>query len=257
MKAALGLLGGVSLVVLLAGCGKKGPLIYPDLLVPEAPQSVQLEQVAGQLQLSFVLPAKDKAGRRLREQPFQIQVQRRVLAAGERGSCSSCPQDYYPLLRIDPAYPDPAQRAGDRILFVDREVQQGAQYQYRLQAIGKAGESGAVAESVRAVVCSTPPAPQLQAAAMHGGFVLLTIVAALPEDNELVGYAVYRTAGLEPMPTQPMVVSRAARFEDLAVQPGVTYRYAVRQVVRRADDLLSQSDLSTEIAITAAAEGSP
>jgi len=58
---------GVSLllstvVFLSAGCGKKGPLIYPDMLIAQAPKNITLEQTGSALRISFDMPEKDQSG---------------------------------------------------------------------------------------------------------------------------------------------------------------------------------------------------
>lgn len=249
MQPAFKSCAGISLagVLILTGCGKTGPLVYPDLLVPEAPQSVQLEQRGGGLQLSFNLPSKDRRGRGLKE-PFVMQVQRRELNPDEQGECGSCPQDYRPAQRIDPEFPGPALKFGNRLVLLDADVRHGKRYQYRLVAVSKDGEAGTAAETVRAMVCTAPPAPTMSAKTMHGGIVALDVRGEVPDNAELVGYAIYRAASDEPMPFLPLATTPAlSHYEDQTVQRGITYRYAARLVVRRWDDLLISSDLSAVV----------
>lgn len=250
MRSALQLPVALAVVALLAvgGCGKKGPLVYPDLLVPEAPQAVQLEQRGNGLQLSFNLPAKDRRGRSL-QQPFVIEVQRRELNTDEQGACGECPKDYQAALRIDPAFPDPAQKFGSRMVLQDADVRHGKRYQYRLTAVGADGEAGAAAETVRVMVCSAPPAPAVTVKTLHGGVILLEMRGELPDNAELVGYAIYRAAGEEALPFQPTAtVLGTSQYHDQTAQPGIRYRYAVRMLVKRWDEVLVSSDLSAAVA---------
>lgn len=243
---------GLSLATVfgLAGCGKKGPLIYPDLLVPEAPQTVQVEQHGSSLQLAFDLPSKDRSGRALKE-PFVIQVQRRELNPDERGDCGSCPKDYQPSVRIDPEFPDPAIKFGKRIVLLDAEVRQGKRYQYRMAAVRQDGELGVPVESWKALVCDVPSAPTITAKRMHGGTIALELRGEVPDNAELVGYAIYRAAGDEPLPFLPLVTTAGtAQFEDQTVQQGTLYRYAARMVLRRWDELLVSSELSSVTTIS-------
>lgn len=249
MQPALRLPVGLAVASLLtlSGCGKKGPLVYPDLLVPEAPQAVQLEQRGTSLLLSFNMPAKDRRGRSL-QQPIVMQVQRRELNPDERGECGECPKDYQPALRIDPEFPAPAQKYGNRIVLQDADVRHGKRYQYRLVAVGGDGEAGVAAETMRAMVCSAPSAPRVDAKTLHGGVIVLEMQGELPDNAELVGYAIYRAAGDEPLPFQPLTITPGtASYHDRDAQPGVRYRYAVRMVLKRWDDLLISSDLSATV----------
>lgn len=249
MQPALRLPVGLAVAGLLAlsGCGKKGPLVYPDLLVPEAPQAVQLEQRGGSLQLSFNLPGRDLRGRGL-QSSFIIEVQRRELKPDEVGECGSCPRDYQPPLRIDPEFPDPARKFGKRLVLLDSDVQQGKHYQYRMKAVGVDGEAGAAAETVQVQVCSAPPAPLVNAAIQHGGVILLEMQGEVPVNAELVGYAIYRAAADEELPFQPLAtILGTNRYLDQNVQPGTRYRYVVRMLVRRWDELLLSSEPSAVV----------
>lgn len=251
MQTAIGMryLGLVLLgTITISGCGKRGPLVYPDMLVPEAPQSVQLEQQGSSLQLSFNLPARDRRGRGLKE-PFVVQVQRRELQPDEQAACGSCAKDYHTARLIDPAFPAPAMKFGNRMVLLDSEVSQGKRYQYRIAAISTDGaESGALAETATARVCSVPLPPVITAQAVHGGMIVLQLQGELPENAELVGFAIYRASGDEALPPLPLVTTLGAtRYEDQTVQQGVSYRYAARTVVRRGDDLLMSSELSAVV----------
>jgi predicted small lipoprotein YifL len=252
MDAVMTFRVGLTAIGLLAmtGCGKKGPLVYPDQLVPEAPQSVQLDQRGNSLQLSFNLPAKDRRGRSL-QQPFVMQVQRRELAPDERGECGDCPKDYQPAMRIDPEFPAPALKFGNRLVLLDADVRHGKRYQYRLVAVGKDGEAGVPAETVRAMVCTAPSAPTITATTAHGGIIVLDLQSALPDNAELVGYAIYRASGDEALPFLPLATTLGtSRYEDQSVQRGVSYRYAARMVIRRWDEQLVFSELSAVLTTT-------
>ena len=56
-----------SAAMLMTGCGKKGPLIYPDMLIAQPPQQLKVEQSGAVLRLSFNLPDKDRSGRKLED----------------------------------------------------------------------------------------------------------------------------------------------------------------------------------------------
>jgi len=249
MQSALRLPVGLAVAGMLAlsGCGKKGPLVYPGLLVPEAPQAVQLEQRGSSLQLSFNLPGRDLRGRGL-QSPFIIEVRRRELKPDEVGECGICPRDYQPPLRIDPEFPDPARKYGKRLVLLDSDVQQGKRYQYRMVAVGVDGEAGAAAETVRALVCAAPPTPSVNATIQHGGVIVLEMQGEVPDNAELVGYAIYRATGDEELPFQPLATTLGTnRYLDQNVQPGSRYRYVVRMLVRRWDELLLSSEPSAVV----------
>lgn len=252
MVSAVHLRTGLALIGLLAvaGCGKKGPLIYPDLLVTEAPQAVQLEQRGTSLELSFNLPSKDRRGHGLTE-PFVVQVQRRELNPDEPGQCGERPKDYQPAAQIDPEFPDPAMKFGNRIVLLDNDVRHGKRYQYRLVAVSHDGEHGVPAETVRAMVCTVPPAPVITAKTVQGGIIRLDLHGEVPDNAELVGYAIYRAEAGAALPFLPLATTHGtAYYEDQSVQRGIAYHYAARMVLRRWDDLVVTSELSPVITTT-------
>jgi predicted small lipoprotein YifL len=58
----------ISIVLLSAsGCGKKGPLLYPDMLVPAAVSALTASQSGTNVKIAFELPGKDLAGRPIRD----------------------------------------------------------------------------------------------------------------------------------------------------------------------------------------------
>lgn len=235
---------------LLPGCGKKGPLVYPDLLVPEAPKSVEVQQSENLLLLSFGLPAKDMSGRKLKES-VKIRIQRRELGLSEQGECGTCPTDYLSFSIVDPEFPGSAVRSGERISLFDPDVRIGKRYQYRLVAVDRDGAIGAAAESVRTAVAVPPPAPELQARSLHGGYVLLEIRSELPPDMKLEGYNIYRASGDEPFAFQPIATLKTGdRYEDNSVQRGVRYRYAARVIARRGDKVISSSAMSRQVELS-------
>ena len=237
--------------VLLAACGRKGPLIYPDLLVPEAPQQVQVQQLGDRLQLSFALPAKDRAGRALRE-PVIIQVQRRELNPDEPGLCGSSPADYLSLLKVDPAFPAPAIMQGGQVTLLDAGVHSGKRYQYRLVAVDRDGAIGEPAESLQVLVVPAVAAPVVTATPVFGGMIRLTITGPIPSGSVFLGYLLYRTTGAGPLPPMPLVIGHGVTpYLDQTVQRGIEYRYGARLFMRRKDGVVMLSRCSRPVAVRA------
>lgn len=224
---------GLAAVVSLAGCGKKGPLIYPDMLLPGPPQAVSLEQSGPFLRLSFDLPTKDRTGKVLKEELESIVVLRKVL---DERSCSSCLDAYQQMLRVDPKYPAPATRQGDRISWIDQDTRpNGQRYQYRIKIVQKGGEAGSVVDTIATALHTPPAAPVIQARSVFGGMVQIEFSATVPEGMALVGYQLYRSGGPENSSLQPLGgLLRDRRYTDQSVQIGSTYRYAARLVIRPA-----------------------
>lgn len=222
---------GLAAVMSLAACGKKGPLIYPDMLLPGPPQAVVLDQSGPFLRLSFDLPTKDRTGKPLKEELESIVVLRKVL---DRQSCDSCLDEYRQMLRVDPKHPEPAVRQGDRIVWVDRDTRpDGRRYQYRIKIVQKGGEAGSVVNTIATALHASPQAPGIQAKPIYGGMVQIEISATLPDGMALVGYQLYRSGGPDSSGLQPLGgLLRERRYTDQTVQIGSVYRYAARLVVR-------------------------
>lgn len=238
----------VSVLVLMSGCGKKGPLLYPDMLVAQPPQQLKVEQSGSRLRLTFDLPEKDLSGRKL-EDLEAVLVGRRVY---QELDCISCQDQYQNLQKIDPVLPAPAQRHGNRIVLIDADVRAGERYQYRLQTVQKGGITGNATVTAVTALLSPPAAPGLKASVAFGGFVVLDITGMLSQGTSLVGYTVYRAEGDGVLVPITSLASDVTHYEDQSIQRNHTYRYAVSTVVKRSDGVVAESELSAPVTLTVA-----
>ena len=248
MQAKRVVLVAASAAMLMTGCGKKGPLIYPDMLIAQPPQQLKVEQSGAALRLSFNLPDKDRSGRKL-EDLEAILLGRRVY---QENDCVSCQDQYQVLQKIDPAFPAPAQqRQGNRIIVTDTDVRHGERYQYRLQTVQKGGITGGAVTTVMVKLLAAPQTPELKARSAFGGFIALDINGSVPQDATLVGYTIYRAEGSGPL--APLTtLTAAAHYEDQTVQRGVVYRYAASVVIKRTDGVQAESEPSPAVSISVA-----
>ncbi|MDK9716620.1 MAG: hypothetical protein OEL57_01780 [Trichlorobacter sp.] len=237
-----------SAAMLMTGCGKKGPLIYPDMLIAQPPQQLKVEQSGSALRLSFDLPDKDRSGRKLQDLEAVL-IGRRVY---QENDCVSCKDQYQALQKVDPAFPAPAQRQGNRIVVVDTDVRNGERYQYRLQAVQKGGITGAATTTAMVKLLAAHQPPELKARSVFGGFIALNINSSIQKDATLVGYTIYRGEGSGALVPISTLTGGTTHYEDQAVQRGVTYRYAASVVVKRADGMLAESEPSAAVAISVA-----
>ncbi len=226
-----------------AGCGKKGPLLYPDMLIAQAPQQPLVEQSGAGLRVSFLLPEKDKAGRNLKDLEF-VRISRRVC---DKGTCQGCKDPYHELQRIDPSSPAPAELVGKRMTWTDREVRLNEVMQYRLQTVQKGGVVGIPIDTLSIRVTKPLEVPKFTVRSVFGGKIMLEVAGSAPDGTTLVGYRIYRAEG-EALPQLLIVLDGATiSYEDQAVQRGITYRYEARTVVRRADGIIAESSASPVI----------
>lgn len=225
-----------------AGCGKKGPLIYPDQLIAQPPQ-VRLEQSGSQLRLSFELPVRDRAGHRLNDLE-SFQIERRVCTDL---NCTGCASRYQPVKTIVLSNPAPAERQGNVIRWYDTDARTGELYQYRLQTMQKGGLAGTFVTSPVVGIQPMPHSPALSVASVSGGTIVLKLDGAAPESSKLLGFLLYRAEGQLPLQQHSAALLPVGSYVDQQVQPGHVYRYQARMVVRRHDGIVAESDLSAVV----------
>jgi len=231
--------------LLFTGCGKKGPLIYPDLLVAQAPGQVQVEQADRALRITFVLPEKDQAGRPLNNLE-SVRIGRRVCAESD---CKGCLEPYQEIQRIDLAFPEPAERSGNRVSWTDTGVRPGEVVQYRLVSEQKGGVKGGVAQTVPARLTAAVQPPVCSGKAVFGGTFQMSCRADDSGAGRLLGYLLYRAEGSGPMVFLTLLEPGSGGYTDQAVVHGSVYRYAAKQQIRREDGTIQESALSTPIVL--------
>ncbi len=232
-------------LLVTAGCGKKGPLLYPDSLVAQPPQQVSVAQRGASLRLSFVVPQKDLAGHRLKDVEA-VRILRRVCRAAD---CRGCQEPFQPLQRIGLAFPGSAERIGNQLSWLDSDVRIGETFQYRLQAEQKDGILGDATDTSPARVGVMAAAPQVSAAAVFGGAIRIDVAGLTPGGLSLVGYTLLRREGQGPFSPLATLASGVSRYEDQAVQLGKQYQYAARLIAKRRDGLIVESELSPVVTV--------
>lgn len=233
------------------GCGKKGPLLYPDLLVAQPPSQVQVEQVDMALRITFVLPEKDQAGRPLNNLE-SVRIARRVCVEAD---CKGCLEPYQELQRIDVAFPDPAEREGSRIRWTDAGVRPGEVVQYRLVSEQKGGITGGAAQTLPARLAVAVQPPVCTGKAVFGGTLQLNCrTADSGTTGQLLGYLLYRAEGTGPTVFLTRLGPDSGGYVDQAVVRGIAYRYAAKQQIRREDGSIQESAFSAPVVLSLAEE---
>lgn len=232
--------------LLVVGCGKKGPLLYPDLLVARPPAQVQVEQADTALRITFVLPDKDQAGRPLNNLE-SVHVARKTCTEAD---CKGCLEPYQELQRIDLAFPEPAERAGNHVSWTDTGVRQGEVVQYQLVSEQKGGVKGTAVQSAPTRLTPAVQPPACTGKTVFGGTIELRCVAIDSGDSRVLGYLLYRAVGSGPMRFVTRVEPVNATYVDQAVVRGVVYRYTAKQQVRREDGTLQESAFSVPLSLS-------
>ena len=236
----------MSALLLASGCGKKGPMLYPDQLIAQPPQQIAIEQKGSSLRLSFDLPTRDLAGRKL-EDLEAVQIARRVYRDND---CVSCQDQFVELQKIDLVFPAPAQRLGNRIVWTDSDIRNGERYQYRLKMVQKGGVAGGAATSALVGIQPAPPSPVVKARAAFGGLIIIELEGKPQQDSSQAGYRLYRADGTSPIQPLATLAAGTSRYEDQTVQHGVVYRYGARMVVKRGDGVIAESESSELVSIS-------
>ncbi len=222
----------VTVSLLATACGKKGPLIYPDMMIPAAPAAAIAQQSGSIVKLQFTLPDKDRAGR-----PVQgvagVRISRRAHEAGQKDVCRSCMTDYtlFQTLYLDHV-PDTTQRFGNRLVVLDGDVTAGNSYSYRLVPFTTDGLDGAVSTTADVGVMSALPAPVVIIESLPTE-IRLRMSFQLPVAGQLLGYSLYRrVAGTVrsslPVNKEPQ---KGGEYVDAGIERGVKYQYSVRALV--------------------------
>jgi predicted small lipoprotein YifL len=233
------------IVTAFTACGKKGPLLYPDMLVPAAPSDVSLQQFGGAVKMSFVVPTKDLAGRAIAG-ITGLRIIKRDDPAAQLPACTSCNTDFslFKQLNLDTLSPE-FQRYGSTLVLLDSDVRIDRIYTYRMSAVTKDDQEGALSAPVSAGVVSEVLPPLLQVFS-HPTEIQLEFAGLPSAVGGIAGYNVYRAVKGSAFPLVP--VNREPlpgnRFTDLGQERGVTYVYGVRMVVRppsgtRVESLMS------------------
>jgi len=229
----------------LTACGKKGPLIYPDMLVPASPANVSAQQSGSSIKLSFVIPSRDLGGRAIAG-VSGITIIRRDEPSGRGAACNSCMSDFAPFRKLNlDLLPTGVQRYGNLLVLLDGDVQAGRTYTYRLTAVTRDDQEGALSVPVAAEMV-TPPLPPVLQVISQPTEIHLEFAGLLPVEGAVSGYNVYRTLKGDAFPLLPLNREPLSdnRFVDAGLERGTVYVYGVRAVVRmpsgsRVEGLLS------------------
>ena len=238
----------VGLPLIMIACGKKGPLIYPDMLVLTAPTAVTAQQSGMVVKLQFGLPDKDRAGRQIKG-VSGVKISRRTVEVDQKNVCKSCLSDYglFRTLYID-HLPADTQRFGSRLIVIDRDVSAGNLYSYRIVPFTADDVDGAPSLAAEARVTAPLAAPELKIESFSTE-VKLRISSQPTISGALIGYNLYRWSAATVRPYQPLNMEpvKGNGYVDSSLERGVKYRYLVRMVMLLASGDIVESTESNEV----------
>jgi len=231
----------------VSACGRKGPLIPPEALVPAAVDSLRVEQKGWDFRVSWRAPGKEQSGRPLRDLAGFRLLRRQVLP-GE-ADCYACSDAWQVLATVDLGLPRNVEQRDGFYLYRDTGVKPGVDTQYRLLAFSRSGGVSRPETSPLRKILPVPLPPTLKGAATPTA-ISLELDPGVMAGSLFAGFNLYRrTAGEEPplFPLNP-VPTTDRRYEDQRVDYGKSYRYSATTLVKIGDDL-AESPLSPEIEV--------
>ncbi|MRR57663.1 MAG: fibronectin type III domain-containing protein [Deltaproteobacteria bacterium] len=236
----------IGIALLLTACGKRGPLVAPEALVPAAINDLKVEQKGNRFLVCWSRPGKEEWGGPL-ENLAGFRVFRHDVLPPEQ-DCEECPNAYREVKLVDPEYLQDVLRSGSRYCFFDNDLLNGKTYQYKVISFEQDGATSKSSNKVRRSKALPPAPPEISAQQTPDGVTLQWKSPALPPDIALEGFTIYRKQANDLMPLSPFatVKSDTTTFADPQMEHGVLYVYAVRTLAKSGPDLV-ESDLSNEV----------
>ncbi|MBI2366124.1 MAG: hypothetical protein HYV01_14145 [Deltaproteobacteria bacterium] len=116
-----------------AGCGKKGDVRAPELVIPETIRSLTARQDKAGVALTWSRPARYVDGQALKDLTSFVIFRKEIPP-----SCADCPVPYRPLITV---YVEDQEKfiKQKQYRFVDEQVQSKATYRYRVSSQLKDG----------------------------------------------------------------------------------------------------------------------
>ena len=233
--------------LLITACGKKGALIYPEMLVAAAPISFTARQAGQNMKLSFDLPQKDRAGRNLKNLSG-IKILKREAPAGQGAGCSACTSDFTLFRTLYLDVPDEVQRYGNLLVLLDGDVKSEREYTYRAVAFTKDGVEGEMTAPFLTTMVQSPPPPVLKIIPAPTE-IRVEFEKKMPVMGIFEGYNLYRAVKGEAFPYLPLNGKPfvANSFVDTGLDRSVVYTYVGRTVIRMPSKELVESGPSNKV----------
>ena len=229
----------LSLLLLLPllswSCGKKGPPVPPETLVPAPVSDLRAWGREGTVTLQWTLPKRTVQGLPL-EDLSAFGVFRRALPIAS-SDCPTCPLDFKPVAMIDLHYPKEATIEGGRVIWEDSALKAQTEYTYFVVGYNSDRLPGPESNRLTLFWDIPPPAPsQLRIRSENRALALSwEFSPPLVEGRAMAGpfsFNLYRQAGGEPFrvfPLNPEPILET-RFLDSGLENGKEYTYQVRAV---------------------------
>ena len=233
----------ISFFVLWTGCGRKGPPVSFDRIVPKATTDLEASVREGRVILEWSLPKENTDGSKLVDLlGFKV-----LKGSFEGEECKGCPERLVPIAEIVLASGEHYLIKDDRVFWVDKGLRAGRTYGYRVLAFNRRGHFSEESNRVEVLWDISPPPPKQLRAVGGDGMVELKWAPV----EEAVGYNLYRSEAEEGFPLHPLNPEPVedTYYRDTRVVNGMDYRYAVRSVSKAGETLIEGGN-STPIIVT-------
>jgi predicted small lipoprotein YifL/glutaredoxin len=236
----------IGIALLFTACGKRGPLIAPEALVPAAINDLRVEQKGNRFLVCWSGPGKEEWGGSL-ENLAGFRVFRRDVLPPDQ-DCDECPNAYHQVKLIDPEYLRDVLQFGSSYCFFDSELLNKETYQYKVVSFEKDGATSKASNKVRRTKLIPSAPPVISATKTPAGVVLRWKAPAMVSDLSLEGFSIYRKQANEVMPLAPIATLNAdtTSFSDPHMEHGVLYYYTLRTIAKSGPDLV-ESELSNVV----------
>lgn len=236
----------IGIALLLSACGKRGPLVAPEALVPASINDLRVEQKGNRFLVCWSRPGKEEWGGPI-ESLAGFRVFRRDVLPPDR-DCEECPNIYRSIKLVDPEYLEDVLRFGSRYCFFDGDLVDGKTYQYKVVSFEKDGATSKDSNKARRMKAVAPAPPHISAVPTPDGVTLRWDTPVTAPESPLEGFAIYRKQANQVMPLSPLAIVKAdvTQFADPHMEHGVEYFYAVRSITKTGSDLV-EGILSNEV----------
>lgn len=213
------------IVMLLSACGRKGPLVKPEALVPQKVRDFKVKQQGGHLQLSWSIPGSLVSGAKLTDLAgFRLFVRNGLI---EGAGCQDCLNDWKPENSFDLEYLQGAARIGNALYYNSPALAPGVPRSFRIIAYTKSSTESPPAD-LQFTGRGTLPPPVVKTSATYATLNMEFTPPLLPDGYLLTGYSVYRFKPGEPVPLIPYAtVSKGNTFEDSQLELGIRYSWQI------------------------------
>lgn len=233
------------LALILAACGRRGPLVPPEAMVPAPVTTLQVEQKGERFLVSWPLPSREQAGGPLKDLAGFRLFRREVLPSGE--DCEECVSAYKLIATVELDYLQGVIRSGNFFTYSDGEPTVGKTYQYKIISFKTDGSESKPSNLARRKRVPPPlPPANVRAAATSTEITISWEPAAAPPKGAITGYLLYRRKGDSPPQQITAIPLPQTAYEDLGLERGAPCRYTVRSVARVEGEVV-ESDLSGEV----------